>query len=308
MITYYKTISERLQQISDYEEYCWVNCVAPDDDEANVLMDKFGIPPEFIRASLDEEESSHIDIEDNSTLIIIDIPIVKRKDETVTYTTTPLGIMITQSNVITVSLHENSLIKEFSEGAVRGVNTKFKTHFVLLFMLRMAKKYLQYLKMIDKTTEHVQAQLRKNMKNQDLMRLMDAETSLVYFQSSLKANEITLQKITRGRVIKLYEDDQDLLDDVLIEIRQAVDMSSIYLNVLSGSMDAFASIISNNLNIVMKVLASLTLIISIPTVISGIYGMNMNFLPFQQYFWFPIVLSAVLMLLSYIILKKKGMF
>ena len=307
MITYYKTIGDRLQHIDNCEDHCWVNCIAPDETETKELMDKYNIPPEFIRAAFDEEESSHIDTEDGVTLIIIDIPIAHRKKDTITYTTAPFSIMITPTNVITVSLYENPLITELSEGAVRGVNTKFKTNFVLLFMLRMSKKYLQYLKMIDKTTERVQTELRKSMKNEDLIQLMDAETSLVYFQSSLKADETTLQRIMRGKVLKLYEEDQDLLDDVLIEIHQAVDMSSTYLNVLSGRMEAFASIISNNLNIVMKVLASLTLIISIPTVISGIYGMNMGWLPYNENFWFPIILSVILMAISFVILKKKDM-
>ena len=155
---------------------------------------------------------------------------------------------------------------------LKGVMTNLKTHFVLHIMLRMATKYLQYLKQIDKISDHVERELRKSMKNQELIQLLDIEKSLVYFSSSLKADEVTLEKIMRGRYIKLYDEDQDLLEDVLIEIKQAIEMSSIYLNILSGTMDAFASVISNNLNIVMKVLASITLIISIPTVISGLYG------------------------------------
>ena len=162
---------------------------------------------------------------------------------------------------------------------LKGVMTNLKTHFVLHIMLRMATKYLQYLKQIDKISDHVERELRKSMKNQELIQLLDIEKSLVYFSSSLKADEVTLEKIMRGRYIKLYDEDQDLLEDVLIEIKQAIEMSSIYLNILSGTMDAFASVISNNLNIVMKVLASITLIISIPTVISGLYGMNVQNLP-----------------------------
>ena len=148
--------------------------------------------------------------------------------------------------------------------------------------------------------------LFRSMKNNELIKLLDIEKSLVYFSSSLKANEITIEKIMRGRVIKMYEEDQDLIEDVLVEIRQAIDMSSIYLNILSGTMDAFSSIISNNLNIVMKVLASLTLLSSIPTVVSGIYGMNVDHLP-VPFFWFPITLSIVCMVVAFIILKKKDM-
>ena len=144
------------------------------------------------------------------------------------------------------------------------------------------------------------------MKNAELIQLLEVEKSLMYFSSSLKANEITIEKIMRGRAIRLYEEDQDLLEDVLIEIKQAIEMASIHLNILSGTMDAFASIISNNLNIVMKVLASITLIISIPTVISGIYGMNVDHLPFAN-FWFPVTIALVLMAAAFGILKKKQM-
>jgi magnesium transporter len=176
-------------------------------------------------------------------------------------------------------------------------------------MLRMATKYLQYLKQIDKVSNRIERQLRRSAKNKELHQLLDIEKSLVYFSSSLKADELTLEKIMRGRFIKLYDEDQDLLEDVLIEIKQAVDMAAIHLNILTNTMDVFASIISNNLNIVMKIQASLTLLVSVPTVISGFYGMNIiGGLPFDRFWWFPIALSGVLMLIMYMILKKKDMF
>ena len=219
----------------------------------------------------------------------------------------PLVIMLTEKNVITVCLKETPLLSEFAEGVLKGVMTNLKTHFVLHIMLRMATKYLQYLKQIDKISDHVERELRKSMKNQELIQLLDIEKSLVYFSSSLKSDEVTLEKIMRGRYIKLYEEDQDLLEDVLIEIKQAIEMSSIYLNILSGTMDAFASVISNNLNIVMKILASITLIISIPTVISGLYGMNVEHLPFAQFWWFKVLLSLGLMGVDGYILTKAKM-
>ena len=255
---------------------------------------------------MDEEESSHIDIEDESTLLIVDIPVLDRPHEKITYSTTPLGIIITQSNVITVSTKESPILSEIADGAVKDIQTNLKTRFILNILLRVATRYLQYLRQIDKIFNQLEKKLRKSMKNNELIKLLDIEKSLVYFSSSLKANEITIEKIMRGRVIKMYEEDQDLIEDVLVEIRQAIDMSSIYLNILSGTMDAFSSIISNNLNIVMKVLASLTLLSSIPTVVSGIYGMNVDHLP-VPFFWFPITLSIVCMVVAFIILKKKDM-
>ncbi|HIS78591.1 MAG TPA: magnesium transporter CorA family protein, partial [Candidatus Caccousia stercoris] len=207
---------------------------------------------------------------------------------------------------ITVSTRENPILDEFAEGIVRGVQTNLKTHFILHLMLRIASRYLQYLKQIDRMTSQIERELRRSMKNSQLLQLMDIEKSLVYFSSSLKGNELTIEKIMRGRVVKLYEEDQDLLEDVLIEVKQAVDMSGIYLDILSSTMESFASLISNNLNMVMKVLASITLIISIPMVISGYYGMNVEGIPFTT-FWFPIVISILCMAVTAVILKKKEM-
>ncbi len=309
MVNYYKTINGRIEEIEKYEKGCWVNCIDPDDDEVEYLIKFLNIPPELMRSALDEEESSHIDNEDGTTLIIIDIPVVEKVSKNITYSTMPIGIMITENNVVTVSLRENPILSELSEGVVRNVMTNYKTHFVFHIMLRMASKYLQYLKQIDKISNRIERELRKSAKNKELNQLLDIEKSLVYFSASLKSNEITLEKIMRGRYIKLYEEDQDLLEDVLIEIKQAVDMAAIYLNILTGTMDVFASIISNNLNVVMKILASLTLIVSVPTVISGIYGMNIDGgMPLDEFWWFPILLSAGLMIVMYIILKKKDMF
>lgn len=309
MINYYKTVNGRIEKIKDYEIGCWVNCTAPEDDEVQYLLEFFNIPPELLRSALDEEESAHIDNEDDTTLIIMDVPVVEKASGSISYSTMPIGIMITKNNVITVSVKESTILTEFSEGVVRNVVTYYKTHFVLHIMLKMATRYLQYLKQIDMISNRIERNLRRSTKNKELNQLLDIEKSLVYFSSSLKADEMTLEKIMRGRYIKLYDDDQDLLEDVLIEIKQAVDMAALYLNILNGTIDVFASIISNNLNSVMKIQASLTLLVSVPTVITGMYGMNIaGGLPLDSLWWFPLVLSSALMLILYIILKHKGMF
>ncbi len=286
---------------------CWINCVAPKDEDLDLLISKFNVNPDFLRASIDDEETSHIDFEDGETLIIMNIPFVEKLEGDIVYDTVPLGMMVNENNVITVCIKDTPILAEFEDGAVKNVNTSFKTQFILFIMLKIASKYLQYLKQIDKISYYAEKELRKSMRNKELIDLLEVQKSLVYFSSSLKANEATLEKIMRGRVLKLYEEDQDLLDDVLIEIRQAIEMSSIYLNILSGTMDAYGSVISNNLNIVMKILASITLIISIPTVISGIYGMNVDNIPYSGNFWFPIILSVILMAISAIVLRNKRM-
>lgn len=305
MISYYKTIDGKIKEIENYELGCWVNCIAPADEEIQMLIDEFNIDPDFLRASLDEEESSHIDAENGNTLIVLDIPVAKKDDKNITYHTMPIGIMLAETNVITVCLKDNTVIGELADGAFRNIYTNLKTQFVLNIILRAAAKYLQYLKQIDKISDHAERQLRKSMENSDLLQLLEVEKSLVYFSSSLKANESTLEKIVRGRRIKLYEEDQELLDDVLIEIRQAIEMANIQFNILNSTMDTMSSIISNNLNIVMKILASITIIMSVPTIVSGIYGMNVR-LPFQdEWPWFPWLVMALLTLITMYILKKK---
>lgn len=309
MISFYKTINGKIEEIKEYEQGCWINCIAPEENEVQYLLEFFSIPPELLRSALDEEESSHIDSEDDTTLIIIDVPVVEKAQKNITYSTMPIGIMITDKNVITIALKENTVLSEFSEGVVRNVITSYKTHFVLHIMLRMATKYHQYLKQIDRINNRIERELRRSAQNKELHQLLDIEKSLVYFSSSLKADELTLEKIMRGRYIKLYDEDQDLLEDVLIEIKQAIDMASIHLNILNGTMDVFATIISNNLNVIMKIQASLTLLVSVPTVISGFYGMNIiSGLPFDRSWWFPVFLSGILILIMYFILRRKGMF
>lgn len=309
MVNYYKNVNGKVVEIESCEDGCWVNCTAPDDDEIEQLISEFNIDPDFLRSALDEEESSHIDSENGNTLIIVDIPVAKKNEKGLTYHTMPLGIIITDNNVITLCLRENIVLGEFAEGVVRNVHPQFKTQFVLFIILRVAMKYLQYLKQIDKISDHVEHELKKSMKNKELIQLLEVEKSLVYFSSSLKANEATLEKIRRGRLVKLYDEDHELLADVLVEVKQAIEMSNIHMNILANTMDVFASIISNNLNIVMKVLASITLLSSIPTIVSGIYGMNVEYLPFtqKQYWWFPILFTSALIALVAYILRKKDM-
>ena len=293
-------------KLDSYQPGCWVNCIDPTSAESKILIRDFKVDADFLKAALDPEESPHIDSEDGNELIIIDVPVISKEEKDITYQTMPLGIIITKENVITISLKKNMVIEEIASGHFKNINTNLRTQFVLNVVLRTAVKYLQYLKQIDKISDNIERDLRKSMKNKDFMQFLEIEKSLVYFSSSLKANESTLEKVMRGRLVKLHEEDKELLEDVLIEVRQAIEMTTIQINILSNTMEAFASIISNNLNIVMKVLASITLIISIPTVISGFYGMNVS-LPFADVSWFPWVLSLVLMLVSYFILKNKDM-
>lgn len=306
MITYFKTLDNALITLDEPMAGCWISVVEPTQDEIKMLINDFGLDSGFVKSSLDEEESSRVEIEDDQTLIIVDTPFAETQTEnTILYYTMPIGIVITEKYVFTISLKDSSIITDLASGVVRNLQTSLKTRFVLQLLLRITTRFLQCLKQIDKISYAMEQQLHGSMRNRELIQLLGLEKSLVYFSTSLKANDITLEKILRGRVIKLYEEDQDLLEDVIIEVKQAIEMANIYSGILSGMMDAFASVISNNLNIVMWRLTIVTIIMAIPTMIFSFYGMNTSGLPVPAT-WFPTVLSLVATgAVAFILLKKK---
>lgn len=305
MIKFYKTIENSIREIDDAQAGCWISVTSPTEEEIQTIISRFSLDTGFVRCSLDEEESSRIENEDDQTLVIVDYPVEESNGvKELAYSTLPMGIILTQEYVVTVSLKENIIINDFIGGTVRNVLTHQKTRFVLQILYRIATKFLQYLKQIDKISYFTEKQLHRSMKNKELIQLLDLEKSLVYFSTSLKSNQVTLEKILRGRVIKLYEEDQELLEDVLIEIKQAIEMAEIYSSILSGMMDAFASVISNNLNIVMKRLTVITILMAIPTIVFSYYGMNVERLPFPN-MWFPLVISIIAVLISAFFLIKK---
>lgn len=307
MIGIYKTIDSVITRIEQVEEGCWVNLVNPTEEEIKDISNSLSLDAGFLKSALDEEETSRIETEDSDTLIIVDIPYVNRRDNFVKYETVPLSIVITSEYIITVCLKESAIIKDFTEGRTKNVFTNLKTRFVFQLLYKIAAYYLSYLHQIDKMSSHIEKQLHVSTKNKELIQLLDLQKSLIFFSTSLKANDVTLEKIMRGRYLKLYEDDQDLLEDVLVEIKQAIEMTSIYSNILTGTMDAFASVISNNLNMVMKKLTSVTILMAIPTMVASFYGMNVSGLPLPN-FWFTVAISVVITGVSGLILYKKHMF
>ena len=242
------------------------------------------------------------------TLLIVDIPYSEeQKDGGMLFSTLPLAILVTKQNVVTVSLEETSVVRDFAGGLVKNVNTAMKTRFTLNLMLRAAGKYLFHLRQIEKISSKIEGELYKSLKNKELIQLLTLEKSLVYFTTSLKSTETTLEKLLRGRILKLYEEDQDLLEDVIIEFKQAIEMADIYSNILSGTMDAFASVISNNLNIIMKVLTVITILMTIPNIVFSFYGMNVQDMPLPHT-WFPVTLSIAITGLTWLVLKKKNLY
>lgn len=294
MITFYKTINGAVTETQELSAGCWVSVVDPDAQEIKMLIEDYGLDSGFVKSALDEEESSRIECEDDQTLIIVDTPVSSVDDEeTLLFYTLPIGIIITENYVFTISLKSTRIVSEAVNGSIRNLRTNLKTRFVLQLLLRIITLFLIYLKQIDKISSSAEQELHDAMKNKLIMQLLELEKSLVYFSTSLKANEATIEKIYRGRVIKLYDEDQDLLEDVLIEIKQAIEMSNIYSRILSSMMDAFASVISNNLNIVMWRLTVITIIMAIPTMVYSFYGMNTKDLPLP-YTWFPMLVSLIM--------------
>lgn len=312
MIQIYKSMNETdstLKSIDNIEIGCWINIVAPSDEELILISKKTGVPLDLLRAPLDDEETSRIDIEEDAILVIVDIPFTEMEDNSLTYDTYPLGIIHTEKEIITICLKNSKVLTDFVSGKIKSFYSFKKSRFILQILNRISTYYLLYLRQIDKKSLMIEKRLHRSMKNRELIQLHSLEKSLVYFSTSLKSNEITLEKMLKLEIMQKYQQDKDVLEDVIIENKQAIEMTEIYSNILSSTMDFFASVISNNLNIVMKVLASVTILMSIFTIMSGIYGMNIP-LPFQNHPQaFSIVMGFTLAVCIAVagFLHKKGM-
>lgn len=319
MIQIYKSLDEnnsKLIQLNNITQDCWINIIAPSDEELLLVSKKTHVPIELLRAPLDDEETSRIDIEDDNIMVIVDIPFTEMEDNSLTYDTYPLAIIHTQSIIITVCLKNSKILSDFVHGKIKSFFTYKKSRFILQILNRVSTYYLLYLRQIDKKSLMIEKRLHKSMKNRELIQLHSLEKSLVYFSTSLKANEITLEKMLKINIMQKYEDDRDILENVIIENKQAIEMTEIYSNILASTMDFFASVISNNLNIVMKILASVTILMSIPTIIGGIFGMNIplplgstetfSSNPFP--FFMVIGITIFTALIATFILYKKDMF
>lgn len=275
----YKTFETGLERIDTFEDGAWINLINPTPQEINEVSAQFDIEINHILSALDEEERARIEVDDNCTVIIVDVPIKEAESGVGDYVTIPMTIILGDKFIITTCLKNIKLLEDFSSGKVRGFFTYKKTRFILQLLYKNASYFLQYLRQIDRMSHKIEQELHKSMKNKELIQLLDLEKSLVYFTTSLRANEIVLEKMMRMETIKQYPEDKELLEDVIIENKQAIEMANIYSNILSGTMDAFASVISNNLNIVMKTLTSITIVMSIPTMIASFFGMNVPGIP-----------------------------
>ncbi len=281
MITIYTKKDDDLHEVPSIENECWINIAQPNYTEISEISKKLDIPEEFLTDPLDTDERSRVEIEDNHLLIILRIPYFDKEHPETPYNTVPLGIILSPQTIITISSMNHEIHESFLGRKIKNLTLKNKQKFILTLLLKTALLYLKYLKQINNITGELEKELHKSMKNRELIKLLDLEKSLVYFTTSLKANELMILRLARTQKFRLTEEDQDLLEDVIVEYKQAIEMANVYSNILSGMMDAFASVISNNLNVVMKFLTSITFIIMLPTLVASIYGMNVD-LPFQK--------------------------
>ena len=295
MIRIFKTEEEMIHQQDEITAGCWIALTDPTATEILEIADRFQIDPDDLRAPLDEEERSRIETEDKYTLILVDIPMIEERNGKDWYETIPMGIITTDEAIITVCLEDTAVLSAFMDGRVRDFYTYMKTRFILQILYKNAQQYLH-----------------QSTKNRELIELLELEKSLVYFTTSLRANEVVLEKLLKNEKIKKYPEDTDLLEDVIIENKQAIEMANIYSGILSGTMDAFASVISNNLNIVMKFLATITIVMSIPTIVASFYGMNVNTagMPFADSPWgflIIILFTILISLLAALFFYKKDL-
>ena len=314
MLKIYNTDIEtnEFQEIREFKKGSWINLVNPSENEIKKVCENINIQEDFIRDALDYEEKARIDKEedDNTILFVVDVPISEKGEENEIYTTMPLGMIVVRDEFfLTVSLRKNKIIESFEKRKIKNFQTYKKTRFIFQILYLNSSYYLNYLKQINKETEIAEYILKNSMQNKELLKLLSLEKSLVYFTTSLKSNEIVMEKTLRGKIVKLYEEDEEILEDAITENRQAIEMAQIYSNILNGTMDAYASIISNNLNGVMKFLTSITIILAVPTMISSFLGMNVK-LPFENspMGFLIMVLIAIIMTIAVTLwLNKKDM-
>lgn len=300
-----------VKKLAEIEDNCWINMVCPTSKEIQMVVQRLGIDEDLITKVLDEEELPRIEKTDNATLIVVDCPYwvdthVKNK-----YTTYPLGIIICEDlHVITVSLKEFEILKEFESGRVKTFYTYKKSRFLIQLLLRTASSYLKVLSLVNGDISKKEKVLYHSTNNKHLVELLDIEKTLVYFITSLKANDVVLDKLSKGNVINMYEEDYDLLEDTMIENKQGIEMCTIYKEILSSITDTYATIVSNNLNVAMKFLAGITIVLSIPTMISSFLGMNVSLGSFANWdcaFVMVCFFSFLLALFVAWLLKKKDM-
>lgn len=300
--------------IGQLEKGCWIDVIAPTEEELDQIAEATHIYKEYLTAPLDKEEKSRTELDEDQLLVVIDIPFLRSNKD---YDTMPLGIIITPEVIVTVCLESNAVTADFNAHTFRNFCTYKKTRFLFQILYKSATLYLKYIRNIIRRTDDLEQHLRQAMENSKLFSMLDLQKSLTYFTTSLRSNYMVTEKLLRLRttaqsqkLVRLYEEDEDLLEDVIVEYKQAIEMVEMYGHILNSMMEVFATIISNNLNLVMRFLASITIVLAIPTLISGLWGMNVP-VPFAEVsfgFFIVLFMAMTVSLLAGFWLWKKHMF
>lgn len=312
MIKLYKTDNRIISEINEYEDDMWLCMTNPTVDESKFIAEKYDIDLADVRAALDDEESSRVEVEDGYTLILVDIPSIEIRNDREAYTTLPLGIILVENIIITVCSEETPVINAFIEKKVKDFSTKKRMRFMYQILYRNCMTYQYYLRVMDRRRTLIEQRIQNETEDSDLVDLHELESNLVYFATSLRANGVVLDKLERYSSIKQYPEDRELLDDVMVENKQAIEMTNIYRDIIKGTRELMTSIINNRLNNVMKFLAAITIVMSIPSIISGLYGMNVagEWMPLSETpygFYIICVITLVICAVTAIVLKRKKM-
>ncbi len=311
MINIYKTDNRIISEIDQYDIGAWVQLTAPTLEECAEISDRFNMDIADVRAALDDEESSRISLEDEYTLILVDIPSAEMRNNRHSYTTIPLGILLTEEIVITVCSEETAVLRSFVEQRIRDFSTKKQMRFTYQILYNACMVYQSLLRSIDRKRTEIEEKIDQNTEDVDLIDLHELESNLVYFATSLRANGVVLDRLTRYGRLRQYSEDQELLEDVIIENRQAIEMTQIYRDIINGTRELMSAVINNRLNNVMKYLAAITIVMSIPTIISGLWGMNVNSqgMPFAALPYGFAIICGITLLICVIVMiglhKKK---
>ncbi|MBQ1604467.1 MAG: magnesium transporter CorA family protein [Lachnospiraceae bacterium] len=312
MINIYKTDNGIISEIDTYESGSWIQLTTPTLEECDEISKRYNMDRDDVRAALDDEESSRISLEDDYTLILVDIPSAETRNNRNSYTTIPLGILITEEVIITVCSEETAVLRTFVDNRVREFSTKKQMRFTYQILYNVCMVYQSLLRSIDRKRTAIEERINENTEDVDLIDLHELESNLVYFATSLRANGVVLDRLTRYGRLRQYSEDQELLEDVIIENKQAIEMTQIYRDIINGTRELMSTVINNRLNNVMKYLAAITIVMSIPTIISGLWGMNVSgkWMPFSTMpFGFEIicVITVVICAVVMWVLHKRKM-
>jgi magnesium transporter len=312
MVKYFRTDNQIIHEEERMGDGVWAQMINPSQQECEEISEMLNVDIDDIKAALDEEESSRIELQDGYTLILVDIPAAEIRHEKQMYTTIPLGIILAQDVIVTVCTEDTPVLKNFVLNRVKEFSTKKRLRFVYQILYRTATIYQMNLRIIDKRRTEIEERIGKNTEDVDLIDLHELESTLVYFATSLRANGVVLDRLTRYKRLEQYPEDKELLGDVIVENQQAIEMTTIYRDIINGTRELMSSVIDNRLNNVMKYLTSITIVMAIPTVISGIYGMNVDerWMPFAQTphgFLIICMITLLICIITMIFLRKKKM-